>query len=194
MAVFTVNFTPSRSYGSVRGAISDGRPYRERDVRGAVHKDTGRRSVCPRSPPDKCFQRDQIRSPSAPGSDRSWAGSFLDRDFRGVGAHFHGLCVIRPSGPSTWPLDVHSAGPLSTRFFRHDAAHLHSSERLPELRLRQEPTPHVISPPFERREARIDGVPKKRSRNVLASLLFLTARCFASASRLTRVTALNTSS
>ena len=49
------------------------------ELDGELHE-----SSLPPQESDKCFQRDQIRSPSAPGSDRSWAGSFLDADFWGA--------------------------------------------------------------------------------------------------------------
>jgi hypothetical protein len=60
------------------------------ELDGELHE-----SSLPPQESDKCFQRDQIRSPSAPGSDRSWAGSFLDQDFWTAWFHFTGLGVSR---------------------------------------------------------------------------------------------------
>ena len=48
------------------------------ELDGELHE-----SSLPPQESDKCFHRDQIRSPGAPGSDRSWAGSFLDGDLTG---------------------------------------------------------------------------------------------------------------
>src|ERR1039457_1773449 len=79
------------------------------ELDGELHE-----SSLPPQESDKCFQRDQIQSPSAPGSDRSWAGSFLDEDiwpatvegwqfpsgaYSGQSSQIRELATTRPSEP-----------------------------------------------------------------------------------------------